>query len=131
MIAVRAVVTDTAADTGITKASIYYHVSGKEELLERGIRLGLDALFSMLDEPGARLGSADARLRHVLVRTVEINKKKMDICDSCHMANDEMRMAEAQKRSDELESKRLKEEQLRAKQPNVMPQKMQKGSTPK
>jgi AcrR family transcriptional regulator len=63
---------DVARAAGITKASIYYHVSGKEELLERGIRRGLDALFSMLDETGATNGPADARLRYVLVRTVEI-----------------------------------------------------------
>ena len=63
---------DVARAAGITKASIYYHVSGKEELLERGMRRGLDALFGMLDEPAARSGPAEARLRHVLVRTVEI-----------------------------------------------------------
>jgi len=68
---------DVARAAGITKASIYYHVSGKEELLERGIRRGLDALFSMLDEPGATNGPADSRLRYVLVRTVEIMSDRL------------------------------------------------------
>jgi AcrR family transcriptional regulator len=68
---------DVARAAGITKASIYYHVSGKEELLERGMRRGLDALFGMLDEPDAGLGSADARLRYVLLRTVEIMSQQL------------------------------------------------------
>ncbi len=68
---------DVARAAGITKASIYYHVSGKEELLERGIRRGLDALFGMLDEPGASNGSALARLRYVLLRTVEIMSEQL------------------------------------------------------
>jgi AcrR family transcriptional regulator len=68
---------DVARAAGITKASIYYHVSGKEELLERGIRRGLDALFGMLDEPCASAGSADTRLRYVLVRTVEIMSEQL------------------------------------------------------
>jgi len=86
--------------------------------------------------PGQKISCLSCHENHAserekLVRTVEINKKKMDVCDSCHSANDEMRMAEAQKRADELEAKRQKEEQLRAKQPNVTPQKMQKGGGPK
>jgi AcrR family transcriptional regulator len=68
---------DVARAAGITKASIYYHVSGKEELLERGIRRGLDALFGMLDEPGASAGPANARLRYVLLRTVEIMSQQL------------------------------------------------------
>lgn len=68
---------DVARAAGITKASIYYHVAGKEELLERGIRRGLDALFSMLDETGATNGPADSRLRYVLVRTVEIMSEQL------------------------------------------------------
>jgi AcrR family transcriptional regulator len=68
---------DVARAAGITKASIYYHVSGKQELLERGIRRGLDALFGMLDEPLAIRGPADARLRYVLVRTVEIMSQQL------------------------------------------------------
>jgi predicted CXXCH cytochrome family protein len=64
-----------------------------------------------------------AAAREKLVRTVEVDKKKMDVCDACHSANDAARMALAQKRADEQEAQREKEAQTRAKQPNVMPQK--------
>jgi predicted CXXCH cytochrome family protein len=57
-----------------------------------------------------------------LVRTTEYNGKKMDVCDACHMANDERSMAQAQKRADELEAQRQKEQQMRSKQPDVSPQ---------
>lgn len=68
---------DIARAAGITKASIYYHVSGKEELLERGIHRALDALFSVLDEPAACSGSAQGRLRHVLQRSVAIMSARL------------------------------------------------------
>jgi AcrR family transcriptional regulator len=68
---------DVARAAGITKASIYYHVSGKEDLLERGVRRGLDALFGMLDEPEASSGTAETRLRYVLLRTVEIMSEQL------------------------------------------------------
>ncbi len=61
-----------AAAAGIAKASIYYHVAGKEALLKLGVGRALAALFAVLDEPGARAGGALARLRHVVRRTVEI-----------------------------------------------------------
>jgi predicted CXXCH cytochrome family protein len=64
-----------------------------------------------------------ASAREKLVRTVEVDKKKMDVCDACHSANDAARMAVAQKRADEQEAQRQKEAEMRAKQPNVMPQK--------
>lgn len=68
---------DVARAAGITKASIYYHVSSKEELLERGIRRALDTLFGMLDEPGATSGSADNCLRYVVSRTVQIMSQQL------------------------------------------------------
>jgi predicted CXXCH cytochrome family protein len=64
--------------------------------------------------------------RATLIRVVEVKRKKMDACDSCHLARDEAAMAAAQKRADELEAKRQKEAALQAKQPNVMPQKAPK-----
>lgn len=62
---------DVARAAGITKASIYHHVSGKEALLERGLGRALDALFAILDEPQARDGAAAARLRHIIARVAE------------------------------------------------------------
>ena len=62
---------DVARAAGITKASIYHHVSGKEALLERGLGRALDALFAILEEPAAREGSAVARLRHIVERVAE------------------------------------------------------------
>jgi AcrR family transcriptional regulator len=62
---------DVARAAGITKASIYHHVSGKEALLERGLGRALDALFAILEEPAAREGSAGERLRVIIARVAE------------------------------------------------------------
>ncbi|MGD0050544.1 MAG: TetR/AcrR family transcriptional regulator [Vulcanimicrobiaceae bacterium] len=62
---------DVARAAGITKASIYHHVSGKEALLERGLGRALDALFAILEEPGARDGRARERLRFIVTRVAE------------------------------------------------------------
>ena len=62
---------DVARAAGITKASIYHHVSGKEALLERGLGRALDALFAILDEPAAREGAAVGRLRHIVERVAD------------------------------------------------------------
>ena len=62
---------DVARAAGITKASIYHHVSGKEALLERGLGRALDALFAILDEPAAREGTAAERLRHIVERVAD------------------------------------------------------------
>lgn len=61
-----------AKAAGITKASIYYHARGKEELLLRGVGRAFDALFAVLDEPQARQAPAVTALKHVVRRTVEI-----------------------------------------------------------
>jgi AcrR family transcriptional regulator len=61
-----------ARAAGITKASIYYHVRSKEELLARGVGRALDALFAVLDEPPAKKGRAAARLKYIVQRTIEI-----------------------------------------------------------
>ncbi|HEY6233605.1 MAG TPA: TetR/AcrR family transcriptional regulator [Candidatus Elarobacter sp.] len=62
---------DVARAAGITKASIYHHVSGKEALLDRGLGRALDALFAIVDEPTARDGRAIDRLRHIVERVAE------------------------------------------------------------
>ncbi|MEV7287811.1 TetR/AcrR family transcriptional regulator [Streptomyces sp. NPDC093252] len=57
---------------GISKSSIYHHVSGKEELLRRAVSRALDGLFAILEEPPAREGRAADRLEHVVRRMVEV-----------------------------------------------------------
>ena len=66
---------DVARAAGITKASIYHHVSGKEALLERGLGRALDALFAILDEPAARDGRAVDRLRSIVERVAEVTMR--------------------------------------------------------
>ena len=62
-----------ARAAGITKASIYYHARGKEELLLRGAGRAFDALLAALKEPEAISGPALDRLKHVILRTIEIS----------------------------------------------------------
>lgn len=57
---------------GISKSSIYHHVRGKEELLERAVGRALEGLFGILGEPAACQGRAIERLKHVVHRTVEV-----------------------------------------------------------
>ena len=57
---------DLSRATGRTKSSIYHHVSGKEELLRLAVARAVDALFAVLDEPGAQQGRAVARLEYVV-----------------------------------------------------------------
>jgi AcrR family transcriptional regulator len=63
---------DVAAAAGVTKAAIYHHVAGKETLLERGLVRALDALFAILEEPGAATGAALERVRYVVRRVALI-----------------------------------------------------------
>ncbi|MFB7860764.1 TetR/AcrR family transcriptional regulator [Streptomyces sp. NPDC056069] len=57
---------------GISKSSIYHHVAGKEELLQRAVSRALDGLFAILDEPAAGRGRAIERVEYVTRRTVEV-----------------------------------------------------------
>ena len=68
---------DVARAAGITKASIYYHVRSKEELLARGVGRALDALFAVLDERPSKQGRAEARLRYIVHRTIEITVEQL------------------------------------------------------
>ncbi|WP_428953524.1 TetR/AcrR family transcriptional regulator [Streptomyces sp. cg35] len=57
---------------GISKSSIYHHVTGKEELLRRAVSRALDGLFGILEEEPARVGRAVERLEYVTRRMVEV-----------------------------------------------------------
>jgi AcrR family transcriptional regulator len=61
-----------AKAAGISKSSIYHHVSGKEELLRRAVSRALEGLFGILDEPPAKEGGAADRLEYVVRRMVEV-----------------------------------------------------------
>jgi AcrR family transcriptional regulator len=63
---------DLARALGISKSSIYHHVSGKAALLELALDRALTALFAVLDEPASTTGRARDRLEHVLRRSVEV-----------------------------------------------------------
>lgn len=69
--------TDLARAADITKSSFYHHVSGKEELFERGVGRALDALFGVLEEPGSLRGSAVERVRHIIRRTAELVTERL------------------------------------------------------
>jgi AcrR family transcriptional regulator len=69
----RASMGDIARASGLGKSSLYHHVSGKEELLDRGVGRALDVLIGMLEEAEAdSSGLAVERLRRIVRRTVEI-----------------------------------------------------------
>lgn len=65
---------DLAKELGLTKAAIYHHVDGKEQLLSAALNDALDELEAAVIEavrPDAE-GSAHERLRKVLRRSVEV-----------------------------------------------------------
>lgn len=73
---------ELARRLGLSKSSIYHHVSGKEELLELAVNRALDALFAVLDEeagdqegdgevPGTA-ATATARMKRIIHRSVEV-----------------------------------------------------------
>lgn len=63
---------ELARRLGLSKSSIYHHVSGKEELLELAVNRALDALFAVLDEEeagAAETGPEPTGLRAAGLRT--------------------------------------------------------------
>jgi AcrR family transcriptional regulator len=61
-----------ATAANLSKAAFYHHITGKEDLLARGVTRALNALSAVLDESRATTGSAIDRLRYVLRRVVEL-----------------------------------------------------------
>ncbi|ORL09948.1 TetR/AcrR family transcriptional regulator [Prescottella equi] len=57
---------------GISKSAIYYHVSGKAELLELALARALNALFAVTTEEGAVTGRYIDRLEYLVRRSVEV-----------------------------------------------------------
>ncbi|NMO04834.1 TetR/AcrR family transcriptional regulator [Gordonia sp. TBRC 11910] len=64
---------DVLADRlGLSKSSIYHHVSGKQELLELALNRALNALFAATVEEDATQGRAIERLEFLVRRSVDI-----------------------------------------------------------
>jgi len=59
-----------SAAAGIGKSSIYHHVAGKEDLLQRGLNRGMTALFAIFDGIDPRDSALD-QLAGVVRRSVE------------------------------------------------------------
>lgn len=57
---------------GITKSSIYHHVSGKAELLELALARALNALFAVTTEDQVTSGRSIDRLEYLVRRSVEV-----------------------------------------------------------
>ncbi|WNI16712.1 TetR/AcrR family transcriptional regulator [Actinacidiphila sp. ITFR-21] len=68
---------DLSRAAGISKSSIYHHVRGKEELLNRAVGRALDGLFGILEEPESCDGPAVERLEHVTRRTTRVLMKEL------------------------------------------------------
>ena len=61
-----------AARLGISKSSIYHHVSGKEELLRLAVDRALDALFAATEQPDTTVGPAIDRLENLVRRSIHV-----------------------------------------------------------
>jgi AcrR family transcriptional regulator len=61
-----------AARLGISKSSIYHHVSGKEELLRLAVDRALDALFAATERPDTTTGPAIDRLENLVRRSIHV-----------------------------------------------------------
>jgi AcrR family transcriptional regulator len=57
---------------GLSKSSIYHHVSGKQELLELALNRALNALFAITTEAGTTEGRSIDRLEYLVRRGVEV-----------------------------------------------------------
>ncbi|CQD02859.1 TetR family transcriptional regulator [Mycobacterium europaeum] len=61
-----------SARLGISKSSIYHHVSGKEELLRLAVDRALDALFAATQAPDTTTGPAIERLENLVKRSIHV-----------------------------------------------------------
>ena len=69
---------DLADRLGITKSSIYHHVSGKQELLRMAVDHALDGLFEAADEVAALDAPALARLELLIRRSVLVLADRLE-----------------------------------------------------
>jgi AcrR family transcriptional regulator len=69
---------DIAESLGITKSSVYHHISGKEQLLQMAMDRALDGLFEAADEVGALDGPALERLEQLVRRSVLVLAERFE-----------------------------------------------------
>jgi AcrR family transcriptional regulator len=69
---------DLAERLGITKSSIYHHVSSKQELLRMAMDRALDGLFEAADEVQAMGGPAIDRLELLIRRSVLVLASRLE-----------------------------------------------------
>jgi AcrR family transcriptional regulator len=69
---------DLAESLGITKSSIYHHVSGKQELLRMAIDHALDGLFEAADDVQRSPAPAVERLEHLIRRSVIVLSDRLE-----------------------------------------------------
>ena len=69
---------DIAESLGITKSSVYHHISGKEQLLQMAVDRALDGLFEAADEVRALDAPAIERLEQLIRRSVLVLGERLD-----------------------------------------------------
>jgi len=69
---------DIAEALGITKSSVYHHISGKEQLLQIAIDRALDGLFEAADEVKALEAPAIVRLEQLIRRSVLVLTDRLE-----------------------------------------------------
>jgi len=69
---------DIAEALGITKSSVYHHISGKEQLLRMAVDRALDGLFEAADEVKALDASAVDRLEQLIRRSVLVLAERLE-----------------------------------------------------
>jgi AcrR family transcriptional regulator len=68
---------DLSRRLGISKSSIYHHVTSKEELLSLALDRALDGLFAVADEVTASAESAIERLEHLVRGSVQVLAERL------------------------------------------------------
>ena len=69
---------DIAESLGITKSSVYHHISGKEQLLQMAMDRALDGLFEAADEVHATDGPALDRLERLIRSSVLVLAERLE-----------------------------------------------------
>ena len=69
---------DIAVSLGITKSSVYHHITSKEQLLQMAMDRALDGLFEAAEEVGALDLPAPARLEQLIRRCVLVLAERFE-----------------------------------------------------